>query len=149
MPMGDQPNKWYGMIPPDRMHLWWEGMAKHFVTWVTKLITKNSDEKLVTGNEKELDEMLMSFNCKHSDKSIPTHHFHGGISNLAKIPAKHMIPLLVQLQVIIGCSDTFVTVNQKDTINDIIAAFVALGSDLHIDSVSQSHLDSIDLTIHR
>ena len=149
MPMGDQLNKWYGMIPPDRMHLWWEGMAKHFVTWIVQLITKNNAEGLVTGTEKTLDEMLMGFNCKHSDKSIPTHHFHGGISNLTKIPAKHMVPLLVQLQVIVGCSDTFVTVKQKDTINDIIAIFVALGGDLHVDSVSESHLQSIENSIHR
>ena len=114
-----------------------------------QLITKNNAEGLVTGTEKTLDEMLMGFNCKQSDKSIPTHHFHGGISNLTKIPAKHMVPLLVQLQVIVGCSDTFVTVNQKDTINDIIATFVALGGDLHVDSVSESHLQSIQTSIHR
>ena len=149
MPMGDHPSKWYGMIPPDRMHLWWEGMAKHFVTWMVQLIEKNNDEGLVNGTEKTLDEMLMGFNCKHSDKSIPTRHFHGGISNLAKIPAKHMVPLLVQMQVIVGCSDTFVTATQKDTINDIIATFIALAGDLHVDAVSESHLECLRASIHR
>ena len=124
-------------------------MAKHLVTWIIALINHNSAQNNITGTERMLDEMLMSFDCKHSDKSIPTHHFHSGISNLAKIPAKHMVPLIVQLQVVVGTTDVFFTDSQRSTIHDLLAYFVGLGADLHADTYTETDLQCLDQTIRR
>ena len=147
--MGDHCNKWYGMLPPDRMHLLWEGMAKHVITWILQLIEENHKEKKVAWGPRMLDEMLMTFDCRHSDRDVPTHRFHSGISNLKMIPAKHMLPLMVQLQVILGCDFQFVTRSQHDEVHMIFACFIRLGYLLHLDEYTEQHLSEIDATVRR
>ena len=137
------------MLPPGRMHLWWEGMAKHVVTWILQLIEDNYKEKKVAWGPSMLDEMLMTFDCKHSDRDVPTHRFHSGISNLKMIPAKHMLPLMVQLQVILGCDFQFVTRSQHDEVHMIFACFIRLGYLLHLDEYTEQHLSEIDATVRR
>ena len=38
LPFGALPGGFYAALPSDRMHLWWEGIAKHLVDWVAVLI---------------------------------------------------------------------------------------------------------------
>ena len=68
--MGTHFTKWYGMLPPDRMHLWWEGMAKHVIEWFFALIDLNNANGDAPWSTTVLDEMLMSFDTQHSDKVI-------------------------------------------------------------------------------
>jgi hypothetical protein len=38
LPFGALPSGFLGSLPSDRMHLWWEGVAKSFVDWVVQLV---------------------------------------------------------------------------------------------------------------
>ena len=120
MPMGDAKQKWFGMLPPDRMHLWWEGMGKHVLNWTLLLIDFNAQHKShtkTTGDLAMLDFILANMEyknrciikpgvsffklhsnfVKHSDRDTPPLHFASGVSNTKTIPAKDMVPLLVQV----------------------------------------------------
>ena len=68
MPMGDEPQQWYGMLPPDRMHLWWEGMGKHVLDWTVEMIDtnfKNKKETGTTGSLALLDLILVNLKYKN------------------------------------------------------------------------------------
>ena len=149
MPMGMHFTKWYGMLPPDRMHLWWEGMAKHVVEWFFALIDLNQSNGDVPWSTTILDEMLMNFDCQHSDKDVPTHRFHSGAANLKKIPAKHVLPLIVQLQVLLGCDYQFVTQAQHNNAHDILATMITLGWLLHLDEYTDSDLTNLGMLIRK
>jgi hypothetical protein len=105
MECGDMTQKWCGLFPPDKIHLWWvflatkvalttvivyvayfvhfgcrwEGIAKHMVTWVADMISENETNNVISGNLGMFDDMIMSMNTRHSeynsDTDMPTVKF--------------------------------------------------------------------------
>ena len=133
------------------MALWWEGMGKHLVNWCLALITHNRSAKppVVDGTIAELDHILINFNCKHTDRDMPTNHFYSGISSAKARPAKHLALLIIQLQVAFGTSNRFFTTEQQPKVQDFLAMLIQLGWQLHMRGYSETRLRHLDMLIYR
>jgi hypothetical protein len=147
--MGDAPQQWYGLFPSDRMHLWWEGIAKHMLTWLCNMIKVNFTEGDVEGSIRDFDLFVMQINTRHSDHTMPTFHFNSGVSELKGIPASRMIPLWIQIQVVLGCTNAFLTSDQHGDVHTAISMLLDLGHSLHVLQYSESDVKSLELQIRR
>ena len=170
MPMGDAKQKWFGMLPPDRMHLWWEGMGKHVLNWTLLLIDFNAQHKShtkTTGDLAMLDFILANMEyknrciikpgvsffklhanfVKHSDRDTPSLHVASGVSNTKTIPAKHMVPLLVQVQLAIGVNNVFFPPSQQKKVHEVFAGILHLAWQLHMDEYCESQIVSLQSNI--
>jgi hypothetical protein len=147
--MGDSPQQWYGLFPSDRMHLWWEGIAKHMLTWLCDLIKLNAFTSTVSGTIRDFDIFIMQINTRHSDHTMPTFHFNSGVSELKGIPASRMIPLWIQIQVVLGCSGAFLTAEQHIPVHAAISMLLSLGHSLHVLEYSETDICSLELQIRR
>ena len=70
-------------------------------------------------------------------------HFQSGISNTKTIPAKHMVPLLVQVQVSLGFETVFLTKAQGKKVHQVYAILLHLAWQLHMDEYSDSNITSL------
>jgi hypothetical protein len=137
LPFGALPGGFLSSLPSDRMHLWWEGLAKAFVGWVVQLVRGvdtseadgsgkgkgkggrdgKCDNNAQAGNAKvaELDARFGRLGCKHGDKSIETKRFPNGVSALGKISAYEMLPLLIQLKIVLGVDHALLSTAGEQT----------------------------------
>jgi hypothetical protein len=79
----------------------------------------------------------------NSDPDSPSMHFQSGISNTKTIPAKHMVPLLVQVQVSLGFETVFLTKAQGKKVHQVYAILLHLAWQLHMGEYSDSNITSL------
>ena len=106
----------------------WEGIAKHMIAWLADMISQNEKAKEITGTLAQFDDMLMQLDTRHSDPDMPNVKFSTSASQAKSIKATHMIPLWIQIQIVLGSTNVFVTPAQHPGVHTCIAMLLDMGS---------------------
>jgi hypothetical protein len=92
----------------------------------------------------EIDDAFIGMDTKASTGQT-RFHFHHGISNKTFLNAKHIIPMLQQMQVVLGVSTYFLPAPVLQAVHELIADVIWIDSELH----RRSHSDSTATALQR
>ena len=85
----------HAAIPPDWLHVVYEGIGKSTVTWIVQLADHH-------GTLAELDRRMAAFPTRHGNADVPFRHFSSGISTIPGLPANGVVPLFIMLSCCVG-----------------------------------------------
>jgi hypothetical protein len=127
----------------------WEGIAKHMIAWLADMISENEQEKKIPGTLAQFDDMLMQLDTRHSDPDMPHVKFSTSASQAKSIKATHMIPLWIQIQIVLGSTNVFVTPAQHPGVHACIAMLLDMGSLLHLAEYTSKDTQVLQLNSRR
>jgi hypothetical protein len=134
----------HGATQPDFLHQWLEGLGKYIPEWVQALI-----EKTGIGSLADFDARFVDINVRHSDRDTVSKPFANGVSKIKALPAKEVIPLLMQLPIAIGVEGKFLDAGATKGVFDVIDQMLHLLDMLKQDGYCEQELVLLDQTIKR
>jgi hypothetical protein len=134
----------YGATQPDYLHQWLEGLGKYIPEWVQLLIEREG-----RGSLADFDARFSCVNVRHSDKDMVSKPFANGVSKIKALPAKEVIPLLMQLPIAIGVEGTFLGATETKEVFEVIDQVLHLLKMLMQDECCEQGLACLDVAIKR
>ena len=119
------------------------------IAWLADMISQNEKAKETTGTLAQFDDMLMQLDTRHSDPDMPNVKFSTSASQAKSIKATHMIPLWIQIQIVLGSTNVFVTPAQHPGVHTCIAMLLDMGSLLHLAEYTSKDTEVLQLNSRR
>ena len=128
----------HAAIPPDWLHVVYEGIGKSTVTWIVQLADHH-------GTLAELDRRMAAFPTRHGNADVPFRHFTSGISTIPSLPANEVVPLFIMLSCCVGDGPgVFPEQQERAQVQKILAEFLGMCRTAHCEQLTLGDLTDLE-----